>query len=209
MPLLDLRKQHSALYKPGSKMPSVIDVPSLRFLMVDGMGPIGESAEGFQEALGALFALSWATKFAAKKALDLAYPVMPLEGLYWDAEEGPLADVPLEAPERLAWRLMILLPSEVPGELVEDTAARVAAKKDPPRLGDVRVQTFTEGPSVQMMHLGPYSAETPTLASLRRFAQERGLEFSGAHHEIYLGDPRRAAPEKLKTVLRYPVRKRR
>jgi hypothetical protein len=130
---------------------------------------------------------------------------MPSEGLYWDADKGPL--VPLTQAKHMAWRLMIVLPDEVPAEFVEEVRADVAAKKNPPRLADVRVESFTEGPSVQVLHIGPYAAETPTIERLLAFAAKNGLEFAGAHHEIYLGDPNRSAPEKLKTGLRYPVRK--
>jgi hypothetical protein len=203
--LIDLRKQYAALYKPSAKVPSVVEVPPLRFLMLDGIGDVGGPA--FQDAMQALFGLAYPVKFAAKKQLDIAYQVPPSEGLYWDADEGPLT-API-SPERTAWRLMIMLPEQVPGHLVEATREKVAAKKSLPRLADVRVQTFSEGTSVQIMHIGPYANETPAVERLFAFATEKGFEITGSHHEIYLSDPNKAAPEKLKTVVRYAVRRRR
>jgi len=193
-----------ALYKPSSKVPCVVDVPPLRFLQLTGTGGVG--GPGFQDAVGALYGLAYPVKFAAKKALGLSYKVAPLEGLYWN--DDPEASHP-DDRESLAWRLMIMLPDEVSGELVEATREKVAAKKNPPRLAEVRLQTFSEGTVVQILHIGPYADETPAIDRLFAFAQERGYEVCGDHHEIYLGDPNRADPAKLKTILRYGVRKRR
>ena len=200
---LDLKKRYSALYKPSAAAPVMIEVPPLRFLMIDGLGGVG--GPDFQQAMGALYALAYPVKFSAKKRLSLSYPVMPSEGLYWDTEGGP--GVPPSSPEGTAWQLMILLPEQVSSEFVEETRAKVTAKKDVPRLGDIRVQTYSEGPSVQVLHIGPYSDETPAVLRLLTFAEERGYHASGRHHEIYLNDPNRTAPAKLKTVIRYPVRK--
>ena len=199
--VLDLKKQLAYLYKPGAKVPALVDVPTMRFLMLDGVDDVG--GPSFTRAFQALFGLAYPVKFAAAKQLELSYPVMPAEGLYWDAED-PLA--PLSSAKHMAWRLMIMLPDPVSGEFVDEVREKVAAKKDLALLGDVRVQSFTEGRSVQVLHIGPYADETPTVERLQAFAAEKGLEFSGAHHEIYIGDPNRSAPEKLKTGLRYPVR---
>jgi hypothetical protein len=200
--ILDLKKQLAYLYKPGAKEPRLVVVPTMRFLMLDGVGNVGGSA--FVAGMQALFGLAYPVKFAARKRLDLSYPVMPAEGLYWDADEGPLA--PLSGAGHMAWRLMIMLPEGVPGEFVDEVRAKVAAKKDLPRLADVRVQSFTEGACVQLLHIGPYADEAPTVERMRAFAAGKGRDLAGAHHEIYLGDPNRAAQEKLKTGLRYPVR---
>ena len=202
METLDLKKQYSSLYKPSASAPVLVEVPPLRFLMIDGVGGVG--GPDFQLSMGALYGLAYPVKFSAKKRLGLSYPVMPSEGLYWDADGGP-GTTPVSA-NSTAWRLMILLPDEVSAEFVDEIRAVVAAKKDVPRLGDVRVQTYSEGASVQILHIGPYADETPTVRRLFAFAQERGCEVSGSHHEIYLSDPNRTKPEKLKTVLRYPVR---
>ena len=200
--VLELKKKLAYLYKPDARAPRIVDVPTLRFLMIDGVDDIG--GPGFTAAMGALFGLAYPVKFSASKRLDLSYPVMPAEGLYWDADAGPLAS--LTGAEHVAWLLMIMLPDPVTREFVDEVREKVAAKKDLPRLPDVRVQSFTEGTSVQLLHVGPYAAETPTIERMRVFAAEKGLEFSGAHHEIYIGDPNRAAQDKLKTGLRYAVR---
>jgi len=203
--VLELKKRYARLYKPRPLEPALVDVPTLRFLMIDGDAPIG--GPEFSESIEALYKLAYPVKFAAKKRLDISYPVMPSEGLYWDADAGP--GIPLAEATHMVWRLMLLLPDEVPSEFVDEVRASVLAKKSLPRLADIRVQSLTEGPSVQVLHLGPYSAEPATVALLEAFAAEKGYEFSGAHHEIYLSDPGRTAPEKMKTVLRYPVRPRR
>jgi len=201
--ILDLKKQLAHLYKPGAKVPTIVEVPTMRYLMLDGVDDVG--GPSFAEAFGALFGLAYPVKFAAGKKLDLSYPVMPAEGLYWDADLGPLA--PIRDAKHMAWRIMIMLPDQVPGEFVDEVREKVAAKKDIPRLADVRIGSFTEGTAVQLLHIGPYSEETPTIERMEAFAAEKGFEFAGAHHEIYLGDPNRAKPEKLKTGLRNAVRR--
>ena len=201
---LDSRKL-AALYKPSAKAPVLIDVPPMRFLQLEGVGNIG--GDTFQEAVAALFGLAYPVKFAAKKELGLSYKVAPLEGLYWRPDGD--GDFDPEDRTTLAWRLMLMLPDDISEDLVERMRAKVATKKNPPRLADIRIQTFSEGRSVQILHLGPYAEETPTVQRLFAFAEDNGYEVTGDHHEIYLGDPNRAAAEKLKTVLRYGVRKAR
>ena len=203
MEVLDLKKRLAKLYKPSARMPVLVKVPPMRFLMIDGKGGLG--GPDFQDAIKSLYGLAYPVKFAARKQLHLSYPVMALEGLYWDADGGE--DLSLGDRDALSWRLMIMLPDAVPGELVESTRVKVATKKELPRLADIRVQTFSEGQSVQILHVGPYADEPATVELLFAFAAEHGFEIAGAHHEIYSGDPNRAAQEKLKTVLRYPVRK--
>jgi len=204
MPPLDAR-QLAALYKPNAASPVLVDVPPLRFLQLDGAGDIG--GDTFKEAVAALFGLAYPIKFAAKKQLGLAHKVSPLEGLYWQPD-GEREFTPADRAT-LSWRLMIALPDEIDLEFVEATRTKVATKKNPPRLADIRLQTFSEGPSIQILHVGPYAEEPATIERLFGFARERGYEIIGRHHEIYLGDPNRAAAEKLKTILRYGVRKTR
>ncbi len=203
MTSLDAREL-AALYKPSAQAPVLVDVPPLRFLQLDGVGDIG--GPSFRDAVAALYGLAYPVKFAAKKALGFAYKVSPLEGLYWDETDGGFDPLDRTA---LAWRLMIGVPDEVTGELIEATREKVIAKKGLPRLADIRLQTFSEGRSVQILHVGPYADETPTVERLFTFAEANGYEVTGDHHEIYLGDPNRADAEKLKTVLRYGVRRRR
>lgn len=200
MPLLDLKKQLGAVYKPSPNGPSIVEVPPLRFLMLEGVGDVG--GPSYQDAVATLYGLAYPVKFEAKKRLDLTYPVLPLQGLYWDAETPDAVVSPTDV-HALAWRLMLLLPDAVPGEFVDEVRAKVAAKKSLARLDEVRVQTFSEGTSVQILHIGPYAEETPCIERLLAFAEESGLEITGRHHEIYLSDPKKSAPEKMKTILRY------
>jgi len=201
MQKLDLRKELKYLYEPSAKEPVIVDVPRMRFLAIDGVGGVGEGA--FQDAIGALFSLGYPVRFGAKKQLEIEYPVMPLEGLYWDVERG--FEISLADATQLAWRLMMMVPFVVPSEFIEATRAEVATKKDPPRLSEVRIEDYAEGTSVQVMHIGPYDQETPTIERMLTFAAEQGYRVAGKHHEIYIGDPNRSAPEKLRTVVRYPV----
>jgi hypothetical protein len=199
---LDLRKDLKHLYKPSAKQPVLVDVPPMRFLAIDGAGPPGGDA--FQAVMQALFTVAYSVRFAAKKRLDLVYPVMAPEGLYWDVGGGPLE--PGGPPENMAWTLQIMLPDEVPQEFVEEVRGEAAAKgKGGPSLGDVKVRVFDEGRCVQIMHIGPYDAEAATIERLAAFAAQEGYRLTGKHHEIYMGDPRRSAPEKLKTTLRFGV----
>lgn len=206
MPTLNLKKQLAEAYKPSARVPSIVDVPPLRFLMLDGEGDVGGPT--YQDAVKTLYGLAYPVKFEAKKRLDLIYAVMPLQALYWDPANPEARATPTDV-HALAWRLMLMLPDPVPMEFVDDIREKVAAKKSLPRLDDVRVQTFSEGRAVQMLHVGPYAEETTTVQRILAHARERGYEVSGRHHEIYLNDPQKTAPAKLKTILRYGVARRR
>lgn len=172
-------------------MVSLIDVPPLRFLMLDGSGESAEASEPFSASVEALLTLAHQVKFAARKHLYVAYSVMPLEVLYRD--------------EPATWRLMIVIPDEVTSELVDDVRERIMHRKGMPRMADARVQTFSEGMSVQIMHLGPYDEVPSTVEKLIEFAARQRLTVVGPHHRIRLSDPKRVAPEKLKTIIRYGV----
>jgi hypothetical protein len=199
------RRQFKALYKPSGASPALVDVPPLRFLQIDGAGDV--ESESFREAAAALYGLAYPVKFAAKKQLRFAYEVPPLEAVHRPA--GDLGDIDSGDGAPRSWRLMLMVPDEISGEFIEQVREKVAGKKNPPRLADIRLQTFSEGTCVQILHVGPYATELPAIERLLAFAEERGYDVTGDHHEIYLGDPNRAAAEKLKTVLRYGVRKRR
>jgi hypothetical protein len=199
---LDLRRDLKHLYVPSAKKPALVEVPPMRFFAVDGVGQPG--GEGFQAAMQALFTMAYSVRFAAKKRLDLDYPVMASEGLYWNVDGGPLT--PDAGPDKMAWTLQLMLPEQVPHEFVEEVRAEAAAKgKGGPLLGEVQIRVFAEGMSVQIMHIGPYDTEPAKIECLIAFATEQGYEITGRHHEIYMGDPNRTAPEKLKTALRYGV----
>jgi len=201
MSKVDFKKDLKHLYNPSAKEVSVVDVPPMNFLMIDGAGDPNVSLE-YQQAMEALFSLSYTLKFRVKKIIRADYAVMPLEGLWWTDDPGQLADKSL-----WKWTAMIMQPEFVTAELVAEALAEVREKKGFAALDRVRFETYHEGLSAQIMHIGPYDAEEPTIARLHSFIRENGYELSGKHHEIYLSDPRRTAPEKLRTVLRQPVRK--
>jgi hypothetical protein len=198
---LDLKKQLKHLYAPSAKEPGIEDVPPMRFLMADGEGDPNTS-QAFQETMMALYAVSYAIKFAVKRNDGIDYPVMALEGLWWADDMSAYLG---GAKDDWRWTLMIMQPEPVTEAHVARATEDVARKKNPPALGGVRFEVFHEGLSAQIMHLGPYAAEAPTIARLHAFIEEQGYDRRGLHHEIYLGDPRRAAPEKLRTVLRQPI----
>lgn len=201
----DWKKELKHLYNPSAKEFALVDVPPLQFLMVDGQGDPNTAAE-YSEALEALYPLAYTLKFMSKRELDRDYGVPPLEGLWWAEDRTVFAAKGNR--DSWQWTMMIMTPEWLGREQFEWAAAEVKRKKNPAALDRVRLETFHEGLSVQILHIGPYSAEGPTIARLHgEFIPQQGLVENGEHHEIYLGDPRRTAPEKLKTILRQPVRK--
>ena len=188
------------LYKPSAKTPEIVDVPPMNFLMVDGAGDPNTS-QAYRDALEALYAMAYTLKFASKKADGVSYKVAPLEGLWWSDDMNAF---PTGAKDTWSWTMMIAQPSIVTPAWVEQAKEEVRRKKAPVALPLVRFGPFHEGLSAQIMHIGPYATEAPTIQQLHDFIHAEGGALTGRHHEIYLGDPRRAAPEKLKTVIRQP-----
>ena len=181
----------------------VLDVPPLRYLMVDGEGD-PNTAPSYAAAIEALFPVAYALKFASKRELERDYVVPPLEALWW----APDMDVFTSARDKSQWHwtAMIMVPDWITDELYADAVARVAAKSGPASLDRIRVETLREGRCVQTLHVGSYDDEAGVLAELHeRFLPESGLRMTGKHHEIYLSDARRVAPAKLRTILRQPV----
>lgn len=201
---VDLRKRLAKLYAPSGKEFSLVEVPPLNFLMVDGHGDPNH-APAYGEAIQALYSLAYTLKFTIKRELSADFRVMPLEGLWWTED---MADFSVDNKDAWDWTAMIAQPEMVTPERFEAARAEVAKKKRLPALAKVRLETYAEGLSVQIMHLGPYAAEAPTIARLHgTFLPENGLGPAGKHHEIYLSDPGRTAQEKLKTIIRQPVRR--
>ncbi len=201
---VDFRKQLRHLYNPSAKEVVVVNVPDMQFLMVDGAGNPNTSQE-YQEAVEALYAVAYALKFLLKKEQGVDYAVMPLEGLWWTPD---MRGFSVEHKEGWLWTMMIAQPEEVTAALFERMRAQVQRKKPSPALAKMRLEPFHEGLAAQIMHIGPFAAEGPTIARLHTFIREQGYAFDGTeqkHHEIYLSDPRRAAPEKMRTVIRQSV----
>jgi hypothetical protein len=203
MAAIDYKKLWQELYAPPAGEFTLVEVPELRFLMVDGRGNPNTAPE-YAAALEALYGVAYGAKMACKRELGLDYVVPPLEGLWWADD---MAAFLAGDKDRWQWTMMIMLPDAVPDEIYA-AAVDKAARKTPDVRERLRLESYAEGLSAQIMHLGPYDDEAPTLARLHHeYLPANGLAPSGRHHEIYLGDPRRTAPEKLRTVLRQPVRR--
>jgi len=199
----DLRKELKRYFEPSARTPEIIEVPEFQYLMVDGHGNPNTS-ESFKEAVEALYSLSYTLKFEIKKRLEIDYPVLALEGLYTGTPFGQTAFTEAEK-ELWDWTLMIQQPEWITPELVSEMNAVVAQKKNPPGLSRLRFERMHEGLCVQMLHIGSYASEGPTFEKMMAFAREQGYRMCGKHHEIYLSDPNRAAPEKMRTGLRHPL----
>jgi hypothetical protein len=206
---LDLKKEFKSLYSPSAKKVEFVDVPPLQFAMIDGEvapGDVPASSPEFQDAVTALYGISYTLKFAFKlrKADPVDYPVMALEGLWW--VDTPDFDVN-DRTKTWFFTLMIMQPGIIDQEAFSAALAQLRKKKDSPACMKLRLQNFHEGLSIQMMHIGPYATEPLMIEKLRVFASEQGYCQQGKHHEIYMGDPRKTQPDKLKTILRFPVSK--
>jgi hypothetical protein len=205
MAKLDLKKEYPELYRPSAKRCSIVEVPEMPFLMIDGAGD-PNTAVAYAEAIEALYAMSYSLKFLSKTTEDIDYVVMPLEGLWWTPN---IAEFSMEDKSAWEWTAMIRQPGHITAAHVATATEEVRRKKDPPALNRMRFEAYREGLAAQILYFGPYADEAPTINRLHQFAIDGGYELRGKHHEIYLSDPRRTAPEKLRTVIRQPVRERR
>ena len=209
MKKLDLRKKFKELYLPSAKKVVVVDVPDFLFVMIDGRMEKGKSpgeSPAFQEAMQALYGAAYTLKFISKlrKTNAIDYTVMALEGLWW-VRDGQF-DITIK--DNWDYRVMIPQPDHITPDMFQEALAQLRKKKgDQPAFGRLRLESFEEGLCVQIMHIGPYDAEPATLDKMHTFAHENGYQLRGMHHEIYLGNPMRADPAKLKTILRHPVEK--
>jgi hypothetical protein len=201
MAKLDLKREYRHLYGPSSKECSIVEVPEMQFLMIDGAGDPNTSV-AYAEAIEALYAMSYTLKFISKNTQSVDYAVMPLEGLWWTPN---IAEFSIEDKSAWEWTAMMVQPEHITADLVASAANEVRRKKDPPALDRVRLERYREGLAVQIMYFGPYADEAPTIQRMHEFAIDGGYRLRGKHHEIYLSDPRRTAPEKLRTVIRQPV----
>jgi hypothetical protein len=183
--------------------PQLVRVPTLQFLCLDGHGD-PNTDPAYAVAVQALYAVSYAAKFALKKAGRPDFKVSALEGLWWaDDQDAFLTG----DKSRWDWTMMIRQPDTVTGDLLARLADEIAARKSMPAARALRLISLTEGAAAQVLHIGPYATEAPTIARLHQFIRDQGFSFDGhrhKHHEIYLGDPRRSAPDKLRTIIRQP-----
>lgn len=195
---VDLKKELKHLYGVSAKAPVEVTVPRLRYLMIDGKGDPNNS-QSYAEAVEALFSVSYTAKFMVKKGKQgIDYAVMPLEGLWWADDLNAFA-----ANDRAQWQwtMMILQPDFVADATLKAAMAEVQKKKELPGLKRLRLDTYTEGRCAQILHIGPFTEEGPTIERLHDFIKSKSA-LRGKHHEIYLSDIRRAAPAKWKTIIR-------
>ena len=202
MKKVDLKKDLKQLYQAPAREVVQVEVPELTFLMVDGKGDPNTSQE-YAQAVEALFSVSYAAKFMVKKGLqELDYSVMPLEGLWWADDMSAFG---ANDKANWKWTMMIMQPDFVANEVIEAAIAEVRRKKKFPSIDKLRLEEFAEGRCAQVLHIGPFSEEGPTIERLHEFIDARSSR-TGKHHEIYLSDIRRADPKKWKTILRQPMR---
>lgn len=208
MEKIDLKKIHKKLYLPSAKEVVVVDVPEFSFAMIDGEiqpGDTPATSQEFQDALGALYGIAYTLKFMSKlrEQNPIDYTVMALEGLWWTGS----GEFDFQLDEPWKYTAMIMQPDHITKGMFLEGVEQLKQKGENPAIDEMRFERFHEGLSVQIMHIGPYADEPRTIERMHAFAEEHGYALRGKHHEIYLGDPRRAKPEKLKTVLRHPVAK--
>ncbi|MFX1284463.1 MAG: GyrI-like domain-containing protein [Promethearchaeota archaeon] len=204
MKKIDFKKELKDFYSGVSaKEFSIVDVPPLNFLMIDGQGYPGTSQE-YQDAMMTLYPLSYTLKFIVKKT-GKDYVVMPLEGLWWAKDMEIFTESFMERKDEWLWTSMIMQPDFITQDMVDEAIEEVQKKKNPPSLSRVRFETYIEGLSAQILYFGPYYEEGPTIERMHNYIKDQGHSLRGKHHEIYLSDPRRTKPERLRTIIRQPI----
>ncbi len=202
MAKIDYKKELKSLFRPSTKSVEIVEVPQMNFLMIDGRGDPNTSPE-YQDAVEALYSVAYALKFMVKKgdpAFD--YGVLPLEGLWWVDD---MSQFSVEKKDDWKWTMMIMQPDMVTPRLFYAAFEQVKKKKESVALQKIRFESFSEGKAAQIMHIGPFTEEGPTIEKVHEFIEQQGCEPRGKHHEIYLSDIRRATPEKWKTIIRQPM----
>lgn len=201
MEILDIRKMYKKYYQPKPGRVEILEIPRMNFLMIDGTGNPNTSRE-YADSVSALYSIAYSQKFKINKSKGIDYNLLPLEGLWW------MDDMELfstDKKDEWKWTMMIQQPDLITGDEINSTILELEKKKPNPVYSRIRFEPFAEGLSAQIMHIGPYSAEKPTIDLLHRSITDQGYTLRAKHHEIYLGDPRKTAPEKLKTIIRQPV----
>jgi hypothetical protein len=204
MPKIDFKKELKQFYSASAGEAGIVDVPTMFYLMIDGSGDPNTSLE-YKEAIEALYAIAYGLRFMVKKEQSIDYGVLPLEGLWW-AED--MTQFGKGNKDLWIWTAMIMQPEYVTGELFASALKEAEKKKRSSGLTKIRLEEFHEGLSSQIMHIGPYSAEKPTIEKLHDFIAGKGYQKAGKHHEIYLSDPRKSAPERMRTIIRQPMKKK-
>jgi len=202
MEKIDYKKVLKQFYQPSAKEVVLVDIPPMHYIMIDGEGD-PNSSQAYADAVEALFTVSYTVKFMVKKGpLAIDYGVLPLEGLWWSED---MADFLSGDKSGWKWTMMIMQPACVTRELIEQAIAQVHVKKKIAALTQLRYEALHEGRCAQILHIGPFSEEGPTVAKVHDFIERNG-QLAGKHHEVYLSDIRRADPAKWKTIIRQPLR---
>lgn len=201
----DVKRELKRCYAPRNTDWELLDIPELRFLAIDGHGDPNTSA-AYRRAVEALYPVAYTVKFASKGNLGKDFVVGPLEGLWWADD---MDDFLARRKDNWRWRLLISVPDWITGDMIDDAKRTALAKKNLPAIADVRSETLREGTSAQALHIGSYDDETPILTRLHQeYLPANNLRETGLHHEVYLSDPRKTDPARLKTILRQPVEAR-
>ncbi len=202
MEKIDFKKTLKHLYQPSVKEIVRVDVPEMNFLMIDGEGNPNNS-KSFSDAIEALYSVSYTLKFMVKKGeMGADYGVLPLEALWWADDMSAFTTGNKDAWK---WTIMVMQPEFITREMLKEAMETVAKKKKPVSLPLVRFEAFKEGKAAQILYIGPFSEEGPTIEKVHQFIEDNGSHRIGKHHEIYLNDMRRVAPEKWKTIVRQPM----
>lgn len=200
MAKIDLKKAHKDLFT-ARRSPRLVDVPPLPYCMIDGQGP--PAGEAYQEAIHALYSTAYTLKFALKKAGRTDFVVAPLETLWWSDDPRALEE---NRREEWRWTAMVMQPEHVVDADLQAALGNLLRKGiRNPAHERLRLETLAEGRAAQLLYVGPYDGIGASVAQLRAFVADEGYRPAGRHHDIYLSDPRRTAPEKLRTILRQPV----
>lgn len=202
MSKIDFKKTMAKFYRPTARKFSVVEMPKQKFLMIDGKGAPGNA--DYSDALEALYPMAYTLKFMSKMYCDQDYVVPPLEGLWWAEDMDAFVE---DNRDEWLWTMMIMLPDWITTDMFEEAKTKVKSKSNPAALANIRMGETDEGTCVQILHIGPYSEEGPVIDKMHNeFMPANGFAPHKKHHEIYLSDPRRTVAEKLKTVIRQPVK---
>jgi hypothetical protein len=201
MEKIDFKKELKHLYNPSKKEIVTVDVPEMNFLMIDGKGD-PNTAQEYRDSMEALYNVAYTLKFMLKGEGVIDYTVMPLEGLWWvpDMEFFDAKD-----KDSWFWTSMIMKPEQVTKEAFGRAVKQIEEKKELPYLSKIRLESYQEGLSAQIMYIGPFADEGPTIERIHAYIEDSGHKRKGKHHEIYLSDPRRTKPENFRTVIRQPM----
>jgi hypothetical protein len=197
---IDFKKELKFLYNPSAKEVSIVDVPGMNFLLIEGEG--APSSQQYIDAVQTLYPLAYSLKFMVKKSKGVDYGVLPLEGLWWVQD---MTQFSVDRKDKWRWTAMIMQPKYITQTDFKNVVEQ-GKQKNLPAIDKVQFELFHEGKAAQIMHLGPYSAEATNIQKLHETIKSNGQQLSGKHHEIYLNNPNKTTPEKLKTILRQPMK---